>query len=87
MLTIGFPVYSLTCSLSFFQLLLATHFASVGLSARHFLANWLPMIGARQSSGINYRSLLTATYPTRGKSTHNLAESAGVIANGGFMRQ
>ena len=30
----------------------------------HFRAEWLPMIGARQPSGLYYWSLLTAAYPT-----------------------
>ena len=37
----------------------------------HFRADRLPMIGARQPSGLNYWSLPTAAYPTRGRSKHN----------------
>ena len=37
----------------------------------HFGVDWLPMIGARQPSRLDYRSLLTAAYPTRGRSKHN----------------
>ena len=35
-----------------FHLLLATRFPWVGHSNTHFLADWLPMIGARQPSGL-----------------------------------
>ena len=38
----------------FLLLILATRFPSAGLTAAHFRANWLPMIGARQPSELNY---------------------------------
>ena len=37
----------------------------------HFCADWLTMIGASQPSGLDYRSLLTTAYPTKGRSKHN----------------
>ena len=37
-----------------FHHLLVAHFPSVGLSTTHFCKDWLPMIGARQPSGLNY---------------------------------
>ena len=50
----------------------------------HFRADWLPMIGARQLSGLNYWSLLIAAYPTREDLNTMRAERAGVIANSGI---
>ena len=55
----------------FFHLHLAIRFPSSRLSATHFRAGWLSMIGARQPSGLNYWSLLTAAYPTQGRSKHD----------------
>ena len=37
----------------YFHLILAARFPLVGLLATHFNAGWLPMIGARQPSGLN----------------------------------
>ena len=36
----------------------------------HFHADWLPMIGAWQPSGLDYWSLPTAAYPKHGRSKH-----------------
>ena len=57
----SYPCYPLSFGLSF--------------SAAHLRADWLPMIGARQPSGLNYCSLLTAAYPTEGRSKHDEAEA------------
>ena len=51
------PCYPLSFGLSF--------------SAAHLRADWLPMIGARQPSGLNNWLLLTAAYPTEGRSKHD----------------
>ena len=55
------PCYPLSFGLSF--------------SAAHLRADWLPMIGARQPSGLNNWSLLTAAYPTERRSKHDEAEA------------
>ena len=50
--------YTMLVSCLFLHLHLATRFPPAGLSATHFHADWLQMIGARHPSGLNYYSLL-----------------------------
>ena len=50
------------------HLLLTARFPPAGLSATHFCEGRLPMIRAGQPSWLNNWLLLTAAYPTRGRS-------------------
>ena len=53
------------------HLLLATPLFLLQFLHIHFRSDWLPMIGARQPSVLDYWSLLTAAYPTRERSKHD----------------
>ena len=64
----GKPVNKKICLFLFISLLPA--FLQLVLQL-HFRAGQLPMIGARQPSELDYWSLLTAAYPTQGRSKHD----------------
>ena len=55
----------------FFHLFLATRFPSACLWATYFITEWHPMIRARQPSGLNYWSILTAAYPKQGRTQYD----------------
>ena len=55
-------IFGLNADQSNIKILLATHFSQVGLSASHFFADWLPMIGATtQLLSIQQGEVLNAT--------------------------
>ena len=65
--------------------ILQSSFFWLVFSATHICADWLRMIGARQSSELNYWLLLIAAYTTGEELITLRAEQAGVIVKRGLM--